>query len=156
MTIFYAANSPPPILASRIDIVITLFPQRKHPGDQRRRILHIRIDNHHTVARRVVESGQHGGLFAEIARKIDIGDAWVLHLELFDKLQRPIAASVIDKQKLPKIIRTRGRHGAKRLVQKRQRGLLVVTRRKDCYLFHRLIVLNTNRTIRKLMGITMQ
>ena len=53
--------------AAGIDVVVALLPEAEHVGDELGRMLQVGVHDHHTVAGDIVETGQHGSLFAIIA-----------------------------------------------------------------------------------------
>ena len=53
--------------AAGIDVVVALLPEAEHVGDQLGRMLQVGVHDHHAVAGDIVETGQHGSLFAIIA-----------------------------------------------------------------------------------------
>ena len=87
----------------RLTASTTCAPSRHccdHGRDRGRRVLQVGVDDHHRVAGRVLEPGQHGRLLAEVAGQLDAADPVVGQRVPADPVPGVVGRAVVDQHQL--------------------------------------------------------
>ena len=123
-------------LALGVDVLIALLPELEHLGDDHGGMLQVGVDDGGAVARDVVEAGEHGALLAEVAREVDVADAWVVLAESADLAEGLVGATVVDHDDFPIVLALALEEPREGLVEGLYVALLVVAGNDDGYSFH--------------------
>lgn len=130
-----------PVLSFAVHIVEALFPQTYHVGDHGGRVLQVGIHYYGAVARCTVKSGEHGALFAEVARQSHISYPLVGQGYAFYGGESVVSTAVVDEKQFPFVAFVAVGHAFQRVVKLRYVALFVVAGYYDGYGFHYRLLL---------------
>ena len=86
--------------ALAVDDLRAAAPHLHHLGDELRGVLQVRVDDDDRVAPGLLQARADGHLVAEVARKVHQHHVRILFLDAARKVERLVAASVVDEDEL--------------------------------------------------------
>lgn len=110
---------------------VVIFEERKHVGEESRRVLAVGVHDGDVVASGVLKASEHGGLFAEIAREREVFDTRVGMAERFKLSKSVVATAVVDENELETVILESGHDRSDFAIKNREGFALVVARDDD-------------------------
>ena len=103
-----------------------LLPALDHLGNHLRRMLEVRIHEHHNIAHRGAQASGHRRFLAEIACEAQGLDRRIAATELDQRVEAGIAAAIVDKDEFPLHAGITIQNGGKAVMQGLQAGGLVI------------------------------
>ncbi len=86
---------------NRVNDFVALFPFLNQLQDHFRRVLQVRVDNDSGIAERVIQTGRHGNLVAEVPREIDAAHTRIFFRKPVHDFCGLVRRTVIDEDEFP-------------------------------------------------------